>query len=95
MDVRFLFYQSRKLISGKSAQEMPVDFHNNPPDYPSYELFTDTLRKGVFHPTAQGDFHLSSGDDSPESQGNTGTWKGRQLRLVVDRNRRVNEVIKM
>ncbi|GAD94401.1 conserved hypothetical protein [Paecilomyces variotii No. 5] len=48
--------------------------------YPSYELFTETLREGVFKPT---------GDKSvPEAD-----WKGRQLRLVVDKNRRVQEVI--
>ena len=39
--------------------------------YPAYELFTDTLRKGVF-----------KGSDS----------KGKQLRLVVDRQRKVKEV---
>ncbi|KAJ5580839.1 P-loop containing nucleoside triphosphate hydrolase protein [Penicillium hetheringtonii] len=49
--------------------------------YPSYEVFTDTLREGVFKP-AQG---------SAESESE---WKNRQLRLVVDRNRRVQEVIK-
>lgn len=50
--------------------------------YPSYEVFTDTLREGVFKP-AQG---------SAESESE---WKNRQLRLVVDRNRRVQEVIKV
>ncbi|CAG8006267.1 unnamed protein product [Penicillium salamii] len=46
--------------------------------YPSYELFTETLREGAFKPS------------SPSSD-----WQGRQLRLVVDRNRRVQEVIKI
>lgn len=41
-------------------------------DYPSYELFTDTLRSGVF------------GEDS-----------GRQLRLVVGKDRRVKKVIQI
>ncbi|KAJ9254439.1 P-loop containing nucleoside triphosphate hydrolase protein [Paecilomyces variotii] len=48
--------------------------------YPSYELFTETLREGVFKPTA--------GKPVPEAD-----WKGRQLRLVVEKNRRVREVI--
>lgn len=51
-------------------------------DYPSYELFTDTLRGGVFKPTQS--------SSTSESE-----WKDRQLRLVVDRNRRVQEVIKI
>ncbi|KAJ5090575.1 hypothetical protein N7532_009259 [Penicillium argentinense] len=50
--------------------------------YPSYELFTDTLRDGVFKPSAQNSSMASESD-----------WQGRQLRLVVDRNRRVQEVI--
>ncbi|KAJ5770832.1 uncharacterized protein N7511_002883 [Penicillium nucicola] len=50
--------------------------------YPSYELFTETLREGAFKPA------------SPTSASNS-DWKGRQLRLVVDRNRRVQEVIKI
>ncbi|KAJ9298210.1 hypothetical protein DTO271G3_3815 [Paecilomyces variotii] len=48
--------------------------------YPSYELFTETLREGVFKPTA--------GKPVPEAD-----WKGRQLRLVIEKNRRVREVI--
>lgn len=51
-------------------------------DYPSYELFTDTLRNGVFKP-------------AHESSANPADWQGRQLRLVVDRNRKVQEVIKI
>lgn len=51
-------------------------------DYPSYELFTDTLRRGVFKP--------AQGISVSESE-----WRDRQLRLVVDRNRRVQEVIKI
>jgi len=46
-------------------------------DYPSYELFTETLRNGAFRK-----------DGAPESE-----WKGKQLRLVVDKNRRVQEVL--
>ncbi|CAG7923691.1 unnamed protein product [Penicillium olsonii] len=45
--------------------------------YPSYELFTETLREGAFKTASHSD------------------WEGRQLRLVVDRNRRVQEVIKI
>jgi D-glycerate 3-kinase len=52
-------------------------------DYPSYELFTETLREGAFKPVP----HRSSPSDTE--------WQGRQLRLVVDRNRRVQEVIKI
>lgn len=54
------------------------------PDYPSYELFTETLREGVFKPAVHHPVTASSSD-----------WQGRQLRLVVDRNRRVQEVIQI
>ncbi|KAJ5295144.1 hypothetical protein PENANT_c035G07959 [Penicillium antarcticum] len=50
--------------------------------YPSYELFTETLREGVFKPAS----HNSVSDSD---------WQGRQLRLVVNRDRRVQEVIKI
>ncbi|KAJ5929576.1 hypothetical protein N7454_006526 [Penicillium verhagenii] len=50
--------------------------------YPSYELFTETLREGVFKPAV----HRSS-------TASASNWQGRQLRLVVDRNRRVQEVV--
>lgn len=53
----------------------------NQPDYPSYELFTETLREGVFRP--------SPGKPSPSD------WQGRQLRLVVDKTRKVQDVIKI
>ncbi|OOQ88332.1 putative Uridine/cytidine kinase [Penicillium brasilianum] len=49
--------------------------------YPSYELFTENLRKGVFKP------HNASAEKSD--------WQGRQLRLVVNRDRRVQEVIQI
>ncbi|KAJ5810368.1 uncharacterized protein N7503_002586 [Penicillium pulvis] len=52
--------------------------------YPSYELFTETLREGVFKPAVHHPVIASSSD-----------WQGRQLRLVVDRNRRVQEVIQI
>lgn len=42
-------------------------------DYPAYELYTKTLRAGIF------------------SEG--GSTRGRQLRLVVGRDRKVVEVI--
>jgi len=37
-------------------------------DYPAYELYTDVLRKGIFHQT------------------------GKQLRLIVDKHRKVEQV---
>ncbi|CRG91246.1 putative kinase mug58 [Talaromyces islandicus] len=49
--------------------------------YPSYELFTETLRTGVFAP-AVGSTNTKTAAD----------WQGRQLRLVVDKSRRVQEV---
>lgn len=52
-------------------------------DYPSYELFTETLREGTFKPVP----HATTASAPP-----TG-WEGRQLRLVVDKNRRVQEII--
>ncbi|KAJ5543079.1 hypothetical protein N7535_005508 [Penicillium sp. DV-2018c] len=49
--------------------------------YPSYELFTDALREGAFKPDVDNSSELAS------------DWQGRQLRLVVSRDRRVQEVI--
>lgn len=49
--------------------------------YPSYELYTDTLRRGVFRPK--------------EGAVDDGGWKDRQLRLVVGKDRRVKEVVKL
>ncbi|KAI2703632.1 hypothetical protein CBS147332_7618 [Penicillium roqueforti] len=51
--------------------------------YPSYELFTETLREGAFKP----------GPHNPSASGSD--WQGRQLCLVVNRNRRVQRVIKI
>ncbi|CAI7649663.1 unnamed protein product [Penicillium bialowiezense] len=51
--------------------------------YPSYELFTETLRQGAYKPA------------SPSTSTSDAEWQGRQLRLVVDRNRRVQEVIQI
>lgn len=53
-------------------------------DYPAYELFTENLREGVFKPVA-----YRSSAESPSE------WRGRQLRLVVDRSRKVQEVVKI
>lgn len=47
--------------------------------YPAYELYTETLREGVFKGIV---------DEDGE-----GSWKGRQLRLVVGEDRKVREVI--
>ncbi|RVX65769.1 hypothetical protein B0A52_10375 [Exophiala mesophila] len=46
--------------------------------YPAYELYTDTLRSGVFRGIMQ----------DPD-------WRGKQLRLVVDANRKVKHVIQI
>lgn len=53
--------------------------------YPSYELYTETLRRGVFRPED------GEGDQEEDGAG----WEGRQLRLVVGEDRRVREVIKI
>ncbi|KAJ5128641.1 hypothetical protein N7448_002357 [Penicillium atrosanguineum] len=50
--------------------------------YPSYELFTEILRDGAFKPAAP-------------QQSTASDWQGRQLRLIVDRNRRVQEVVRI
>ncbi len=49
--------------------------------YPSYELYTETLRRGVFKPREE------------ESDGDG--WKEKQLRLVVGEDRKVKNVIKI
>lgn len=49
--------------------------------YPSYELYTETLRRGIFRPK--------------EGQADGGGWKERQLRLVVGEDRKVKEVVKI
>jgi D-glycerate 3-kinase len=49
-------------------------------DYPSYELFSEALREGAFKPASD-----SAGTD----------WQGRQLRLIVNKERRVQEVIEI
>jgi D-glycerate 3-kinase len=46
--------------------------------YPAYELYTETLRYGIFK-------HGNEADDR--------MWKGRQLRLVVGKDRKVKETI--
>ncbi|EAW20519.1 TDA10 family protein [Aspergillus fischeri NRRL 181] len=48
--------------------------------YPSYELFTEALREGAF---------------KPASNSNDTNWQGRQLRLIVNKERRVDEVIEI
>ncbi|KAK5957173.1 hypothetical protein OHC33_001543 [Knufia fluminis] len=49
--------------------------------YPSYELYVDGLRMGVFRTLMQ---------DKLEGEGDT-DWEGRQLRLVVGRDRKVKK----
>ncbi|KAI9821232.1 MAG: hypothetical protein M1827_003966 [Pycnora praestabilis] len=53
--------------------------------YPAYELYTDTLRAGVFN-----DHSSREGGERNEGDG-----KGRQLRLIVGRDRKVKEVIRL
>ncbi|KAL4867638.1 hypothetical protein BDV12DRAFT_171059 [Aspergillus spectabilis] len=53
--------------------------------YPSYELYSETLRAGAFKPVP------NSTTASTPSSG----WEGKQLRLVVNQNRRVQKVIKI
>lgn len=60
------------LTPGSQTDKLPIT------DYPSYELYTNQLRKGVFRPVEE------KGDED---------WKGRQLRLIVDKQRRVKEVL--
>lgn len=50
--------------------------------YPAYELYTETLRDGIFKPSQQ----TEAGSEKKD-------WKGRQLRLVVDEGRKVKEAI--
>ncbi|KAL4768487.1 P-loop containing nucleoside triphosphate hydrolase protein [Aspergillus nidulans var. acristatus] len=53
--------------------------------YPSYELYSEALRAGAFRPIP----YSTTASASPED------WEGRQLRLVVDKGRKVQEVIKI
>jgi D-glycerate 3-kinase len=68
---------TRKEKGGGMTDEQVENFVNG--YYPAYELYTSTLRDGIFRPK-----HGSEDDDS---------WKDRQLRLVVDEGRKVKEVI--
>lgn len=52
--------------------------------YPAYELYTDVLRRGIFTPR-------EGGNEGQEEQG----VKGRQMRLVVDKMRKVKEVYRI
>ncbi len=56
--------------------------------YPSYELYSDTLREGIFKPRGG---ELEGNSDADQNAGDS--WRGRQLRLVVAEDRRVREVI--
>ncbi|KAL4787613.1 P-loop containing nucleoside triphosphate hydrolase protein [Aspergillus varians] len=53
--------------------------------YPSYELYSEILRQGAFRPVP----HSTTASASPSG------WIGKQLRLIVDERRRVQEVIKI
>jgi D-glycerate 3-kinase len=54
-------------------------------DYPSYELYTETLRAGAFKPVP----HSTTASAPPSG------WEGKQLRLIVNKGRKVQEVIKI
>jgi D-glycerate 3-kinase len=55
--------------------------------YPAYELYTDTLRAGIFRPAHHTDGVAADGEDANRD------WHGKQLRLVVDEARKVIEAI--
>ncbi|KAL9112960.1 MAG: hypothetical protein Q9227_002825 [Pyrenula ochraceoflavens] len=57
--------------------------------YPSYELFTDTLRRGIF-PSADPTKTTSSANADANADADMEN-KGRQLRLVVGEDRKVKE----
>ncbi|KLJ09985.1 hypothetical protein EMPG_14606 [Blastomyces silverae] len=81
--------QERNLLATKGAG-MTVEQVNKFVDgyYPSYELFTPTLRTGVFAPRQKPEHQLGSAGDSC-------SWKGKQLRLIVNRQRRVCDVVRI
>ncbi|RAQ51120.1 uridine/cytidine kinase [Aspergillus flavus] len=75
--------QERTLLAAKGTGMTPeqvTHFVNG--YYPSYELFTEGLRAGTFRPVP----HTTTA-----SRPSTG-WEDRQLHLIVDRNRKVQEV---
>ncbi|KAF9888874.1 hypothetical protein FE257_008243 [Aspergillus nanangensis] len=76
--------QERTLRASKGTgmtEDQVTNFVNG--YYPSYELYSETLRQGAFRPIP----HATTA--SAPSSG----WEGRQLRLIVDKNRRVQEVV--
>ncbi|OAX80622.1 hypothetical protein ACJ72_05044, partial [Emergomyces africanus] len=80
--------QERNLLATKGAG-MTVGQVNKFVDgyYPSYELFTPALRIGVFVPRQESEPQPGLADDT--------SWTGKQLRLVVDRQRRVCDVVRI
>ncbi|OJD14282.1 hypothetical protein AJ78_05359 [Emergomyces pasteurianus Ep9510] len=80
--------QERNLLATKGAG-MTVEQVNKFVDgyYPSYELFTPALRNGVFAPRQESARQLGLADND--------SWKGKQLRLIVNRQRRVCDVIRI
>ncbi|KAL4889844.1 P-loop containing nucleoside triphosphate hydrolase protein [Aspergillus ambiguus] len=75
--------QERTLRAAKGTgmtEEQVTNFVNG--YYPSYELYTETLRQGTFKPIR----HATTAN-APASG-----WEGRQLRLTVNQSRRVEEV---
>lgn len=72
---------TRKQRGGGMTDEEVEHFVNG--YYPAYELYTETLRKGIFQPAEDVEGVSKDGDE----------WNGRQLRLVVDEGRKVKEAI--
>ncbi|WEW59335.1 D-glycerate 3-kinase [Emydomyces testavorans] len=78
--------QERALIAQRGTGMTPeqvTQFVNG--YYPSYELFIPALRNGVFK--------TSRSDNHPSDRDAVLSGKGKQLRLVVNQQRRVTEVI--
>ncbi|EPS30724.1 hypothetical protein POX_b02273 [Penicillium oxalicum] len=83
-DLRFVYewrQEQERTLRAAKGNGMTEEQVNHFVDgyYPSYELFTESLREGVFKPRA--------------GSATSSEWQGRQLRLVVNRNRRVEKVI--
>ncbi|KAG5301673.1 uridine/cytidine kinase [Histoplasma ohiense] len=81
--------QERTLLSTKGAG-MTAEQVNKFVDgyYPSYELFVPNLRKGVF--AAKQEPAQRPGSTTDDS-----SWEGKQLRLIVNRQRKVCDVIRI
>ncbi|PGH15045.1 hypothetical protein AJ80_05670 [Polytolypa hystricis UAMH7299] len=83
--------EQESALRASKGTGMTVEEVNNFVDgyYPSYELFTSTLREGVFKP------RHDDGDGESKSCHDQALWEGKQLRLVVNRDRKVQQVIRI